>query len=288
MRIIYVDDEQDAIFNFRYEVKALGYTDSIACFTDSLEALRFAQQATIDAAFLDIDMPLMNGLELSQKLRKIHPNIEVIFITAYDEYAFDSYKSGGRMYLTKPYDAEELQEAFVLLRKLVKAEESPAAPTAAEPATAEPQVPKVFLNTFGNFDVFLDGKVVPFANAKAKELLALLINHRGSSVSNVQVVSCLWEGKEYDSVTSSYVRRTSNALKVQLEELGLGDMVLFDRNAKRFNMAYHNCDFFDVMDGGGDYIFAYNGYYMSQYSWAEENTFMVEKRIKDQLNRFNK
>ncbi len=59
--------------------------------------------------FLDIEMPLMNGFELLEKLPDI--NFELIFTTSYDQYAIKAIRFSALDYLLKPVDREELQQA---------------------------------------------------------------------------------------------------------------------------------------------------------------------------------
>ena len=56
-----------------------------------------------------------------------------------------------------------------------------------------PEKPKVYIQTFYGFDVFVNGRVIYFPSKKSKELLAILINQRGGSVSLAQVVHILYE-----------------------------------------------------------------------------------------------
>jgi DNA-binding LytR/AlgR family response regulator len=55
-------------------------------------------------------MPEMNGIELAERLMEIDPYIEVIFITAYNQYALDAFRAHAIGYLLKPLDANELKE----------------------------------------------------------------------------------------------------------------------------------------------------------------------------------
>ena len=67
-------------------------------------------------ALLDIDMPIMNGLLVAEKLCKIHPFLNIIFLTGYPEYALDSYTVYASDFLVKPLCREALAHAFNNLR----------------------------------------------------------------------------------------------------------------------------------------------------------------------------
>ena len=87
MNVIYVDDERIALECFEYEARALKEIAQLNLFDSAESALSFARQNEVDAAFLDIEMPEMSGLLLAKALREIHPEICIIFVTAYSNYA---------------------------------------------------------------------------------------------------------------------------------------------------------------------------------------------------------
>lgn len=273
MKLIYVDDEKMALENFRYDTQDRDDVSDVQFFTNPKEALEYVKTHRVDAAFLDITMPEMDGIELAGYLKAAQPDLEIVYVTGYSDYAHQAYKVGGRAYLTKPYLDEELEQTFTLLKKLVG--------KVSESQPVEEAVMKgVFIRTFVNFDLLIDGLPVVFKNAKAKELLALLVDYRGSSLAGNQIFHKLWEEKEYDATTSTYVRRTLRALKEQLEELGILDILISHRNAHSINPGTFVCDYYETMKGSEVYLHEYNGYYMQQYYWAEESIAIVESKIK--------
>ena len=134
-------------------------------FSNPLEALETFREDPVEAVFLDIEMPEMNGLVLVERLREISPDVVVVFITGYEQYALDALKIRADYYLTKPYDSRDIREVLERARLL-----------------SARQKKRVYVRTFGRFDVFIDGTAVYFPNAKAKELLALCVDHRGGTV----------------------------------------------------------------------------------------------------------
>lgn len=276
MKIIYVDDEKKAYQNFQYDIEHRADIKSMVYFQRPLMALEYAKDNPIDVAFLDVTMPEMNGIELAKELKKLDSSIEIIYVTGYEEYALEAFKVGGRAFLTKPYTEEELEEVFLLLDKLLDKKEK----KENKAEVVEHQDAHVFMRTFGNFDMLVDGKPVIFKNSKAKELLALLVDRKGGSISSNQIFQKLWEEREYSQLTSTYVRRTVRALINQLESLELGDMVENNRNSLHINVNVFSCDYYEVMKGNTDYKCEYNGYYMTQYYWAEETIAIIENKIR--------
>lgn len=71
------------------------------------EALTCMQENPCDIAFLDIRMRSMTGLELARKLKDIHPKINIIFVTGYDEYAGEAMRLHASGYIEKPVTEEK-------------------------------------------------------------------------------------------------------------------------------------------------------------------------------------
>lgn len=110
MRIIYVDDEKPAIENFRFTVANFQEVDELSTFQSGEEALEFANSNTVDAAFLDMEMPGIHGLELARALRSRSPEIRIVFVTAYGQYALDAFGVDAVGYVLKPYTAADIRK----------------------------------------------------------------------------------------------------------------------------------------------------------------------------------
>ena len=83
MKVIYVDDETALLDNFRMTVEGLSMVEELNLFRKSEEALKWAQDHPVEVAFLDIQMPGINGIELAKRLKGIDRNIRIVFVTAY-------------------------------------------------------------------------------------------------------------------------------------------------------------------------------------------------------------
>ncbi|MDD4819879.1 MAG: LytTR family DNA-binding domain-containing protein [Flavobacteriales bacterium] len=111
---IIVDDEPLALDLLQRYVERTPFLSLKARCSGSSEAIEALSYGDIDVAFLDIQMPGMNGLELS---RLIGERTQVVFTTAFDRYALDGFKVGAADYLLKPFDYTEfLRAASKVLR----------------------------------------------------------------------------------------------------------------------------------------------------------------------------
>ena len=135
------------------------------------DVIEFAKsRQDIDVAILDINLPVINGIELAEKLKKLIPEIHIIFITGYPEYKSEAMENGCSGYLTKPTNADEIKKELAFVMQNMKT------------AAAE----KVRMQCFGNFDVFINDNPVVFNLTKAKELLAYLVDRCRTDFADIQ------------------------------------------------------------------------------------------------------
>jgi DNA-binding LytR/AlgR family response regulator len=83
------------------------------------EAAALIQELSPDVAFLDIQMPGLNGLEVALKSNLVSERTQVVFLTAFDEYAVDAFESGAIDYLLKPLDEKRLMMTIKRLSQLI-------------------------------------------------------------------------------------------------------------------------------------------------------------------------
>ena len=79
MRIMAVDDELLALEDFEDTCKEVGITDEIVKFSNPLDALSYAAMNKVDIAFLDIEMPIIKGIDLAKRIKAVSPNVRIVF-----------------------------------------------------------------------------------------------------------------------------------------------------------------------------------------------------------------
>lgn len=264
MRIIVVDDEFLALEDFEDTCRGLGIEDEIVKFNNPLDALSFVAQNKVDIAFLDIEMPVIKGIELAKRIKALSPNVRIIFTTGYSEYALEAFGVDAVDYVLKPYEPDSIKRAYdkALLIKDAVSENH------------------IFIKTFGYFDVFVDGKSVNFSSAKSKELLALLVDRNGGVVSTEQAISFLWEGRAYDETVQSLFRKVLRSLRATLEEAGIQEILVDNRNQRSIDKTKFSCDYYELLENGRSEKVKYFGKYMDQYSWAQATKEQIDEMFK--------
>lgn len=127
-RVIVVDDETKIRSGILYAFpwKQMGF-EIVADFDSSLRALEYIGSNAVDVVLTDIKMPILNGVELAQKIRELGLQTEIIFISGFRdfEYAKSAIRLGARQYITKPLNRDEVIAAFLNLRTLLDSRAPP-------------------------------------------------------------------------------------------------------------------------------------------------------------------
>lgn len=120
MQVLICDDDHYVRKMLEKVVSENTDTGKIFVAGDGLEAVKIAGGNHLDVALLDIDMPNLDGLETAKILKKTAPDIELVFITGYMEYAIDSFSVHPYDYILKPIDTDRLEEVLGELAERIK------------------------------------------------------------------------------------------------------------------------------------------------------------------------
>ena len=114
--VIMVDDRKIILAGGLPVVEAAMPNATVTGFTRPSEALEYARANRVSLAFLDIELGKMSGLELCHALLKINPRTNVVYLTAYSDYAIDAWNTGASGFMLKPITAEGIQDQLKKLR----------------------------------------------------------------------------------------------------------------------------------------------------------------------------
>lgn len=247
MKILIVDDERLSLARTVRIVTLATENDEIRGFSLPSEALKAVREEDFlpDIAFLDIEMPVTDGIAVARELKKLNPKINIIFTTGYAQYmkaALDMFASG---YILKPVEAEDVAKQLKNLRYSAPVKKS------------------LYVRVFGNFDLLKNGVPVRFYLQKAKETLAYLVHKNGTSVTKKELCAVLFEDMEYSARIQDYFVKIVRSLKKTLSEIGAPDLLVQGRNSYSVNTELFDSE---LSDGSAE---AHHGEYMSQYAWAE-------------------
>ena len=264
MNTLIVDDRQLAVNAMKKIMDRINPEGTHIGVNSSEEALEVLSSKIIDVAFLDIEMPGLNGMNLAWYMKNLSPDTNVIFVTGHSEYALEAHEVYASGFLLKPVDEEEVRKALDHLRYPIK--------------NAEKN--DIWIQCFGKFEIFYKGEPVHFNRNKTKELFAYLIDQKGANCTMGELLNILWENKPDSRSQRSQLRNLIADLKNTLEQIHAQDIIIRSRNKMAVDKRKVKCDYYDFLEGIPYAINAYHGEYMSQYSWSEMTIAVLTKTEK--------
>lgn len=251
MRAIIVDDESLMIHKFVRLAADIEYLNVAGTFDNAEDAENYVAANPVEAAFLDIEMPEVDGIELAKRLRAIRSDILIVFITAYDEYIHDANEINGDHYIIKPYTRATLENVMEKLRLL-----------------SVRQHKDIYIQTFGRFMVRRNDVPVKLTG-KAKEILALVVTRCGKEISNEEIYSTIWEGRPYNNASMSVYYNALRRLKNTLRAAGIEGILVSTPRGQTVNTALFDCDYYAWKAKNVDRRDLFEGEFLSEYSWGE-------------------
>jgi two-component SAPR family response regulator len=253
MTIIVVDNSAKALTQTSEVVASLNPDAELVRYTSSAAALADARVRDIDVAFIETDMPELNGLDLGRYLVDLHPLINLVFLSKKYGGAYDAMQLHASGYLLEPVEEPALKRELEELRH----------------PELEKKHKRVFAQTFGNFELFVDGKPVSFKYSRTKELVAVLVNNRGAQTTNGEIIANLWEDDGDPEKKASYLSNLRQDLQNTFTKLRLNGIILKQRGSLAIAADRIECDLYDWLKNGKNSKYHYMGDYMNQYSWPE-------------------
>ena len=251
MRILIVDSNAEYAQQLAQTVCLAFPNAAVDIESDEEEACYLVERKEYSAALTETKRIDFNGLNFARSVHERSPQTRVIFITNDPSFAVPAFKTRAVGYLVAPITKNDLQEEFIDLG-LFGGENH-----------------KIEAKTFGNFEMFCDGKIMQFGRVKSKELLAYLIDKNGTTATGSELIVNLWEDKDVDRTTRSMLHNLVADVKKTLLSYGISGLFESKRNAFRVKKEMLVCDYFDLLDGKEDAARKFKGEYMSAYAWAE-------------------
>jgi two-component system LytT family response regulator len=280
LKVIVVDDERLALRNMERVLEGqieLGYhLDTVKTFHNPYAALEIVQQENFDVAFLDIEMPEINGLELADQILSIQPNIQIVFVTAYQDYAVKAFEMNVLDYLLKPVNQNRL--AMTMQRVMVSISRN------VESSEETGQSKLCCLQKMSYIDMHGVPQSFPWKTLKASELFAYLVNHHDKTVNKQTLIDLLWPEHDLEKATTQLhtaiyqirkiIKEASLNLKVKYKDGGysfvLGQLKL---DVEEWVTSVWNAPALtaDTLEYHLNILAQYRGDYLEEhrYTWAE-------------------
>lgn len=262
LNILYVNNNKTALSDFKSVIMGMPEATIVSAFSRAQDAVAYVKKNTVDVAFVAADSKGEDGIALAKELKDEDINIKLVITSSDESKAYAAFKAGAIDYVLEPFTKDEVALALEKA-KLIK------------PVPAK----RVRIKTMPNFEVYIDGKLFPINSAKPKELLAVLVDKNGGSVTAGLAISYLWEDRVPDQSTQSLYRMTCKRLREILAGAGI-EFILGSSGQQRFiNPELFACDYYELLAGDPDAVKNFNGEYMTEYSWAEDTNARLTNSI---------
>jgi len=164
---VIVDDEQLARDELAFLLKSVGDVDVVAQGKNGMEAVSLIREHSPDVVFLDVQMPGLDGFGVIKRLvdRKV-PLPQIVFATAFDQYAVKAFEVNAVDYLLKPFDKKRVTLSVQKARKNLQSDSAPGERLESLMKLLEGQKPqntKVLLKSGGRL-ILVDQKDICFAS----------------------------------------------------------------------------------------------------------------------------
>lgn len=244
VRAVIIDDEKPALEGLKFLLHKSG-VDVCGTFQNPQLAVENAAELKPDVAFIDIEMPGMNGLETAERLLALLPDLKIIFVTAYHQYAVEAFELAAIDYVLKPVHPQRLERTLSRLRT------EPAHPARQDEARDAGAGPDGFgkagaptVRFLGRFECFApDGRRLElhWRTAKAKELFVYLLHKRGSSVPKERLIDLLWPEMEEEKALTN-LHTTVYQVRRLLKDQVLPCRLSYVENSYRLDAPEMACD----------------------------------------------
>ena len=246
MKIILVDDDKAILIILKRMLNKINGVEVLSCFNNSREALDFISEyhMDIDLAFLDIEMPEENGMDLAKKISTTSSSIDIIFITSNREYTVEAFDICAFDYIVKPVTQE----------RLIRTIERAANKKLILDSERLKQENNISVHLFGGIDVNSKSLgAVKWISAKSMELFVYLILNDGHNVAKSMIIEEIFQGMQIKNaenylktsvyqIRKAFVNHVSNPLiisnngyyKLELDDFYI-DFVDFEKRIKDIN-----------------------------------------------------
>jgi two-component SAPR family response regulator len=235
LSVIIVEDEKPSLKLMKLMINKNKNFNIIGEYTNSAEAYERIISDNPDVVFLDVEMPIMNGTHLAKKIYEYNKNIQIVFITAYPQYAVDAFKVNAANYILKPINEEDLTiTAERLLRNHsfinsnIKDKDNYA------------------VEGLGSFKVYEKASktYVKWPTAKSEELFAYFIYNKSEWHDKWRLCDLLWSDCNAKNAEHN-LHSTIYRMKTALKKIGVENIISYNQGIYRVDFTDFKCDIWE-------------------------------------------
>lgn len=254
IKSIIVDDEQYVLEEIAETIKDFKEIQIIETTNNPKQALEFIKKNEVQLAFLDIEMPEINGLVLAEKILNVKSDIEIVFITAYNHYACDAFEANAIDYVLKPIKKERLVKTLNKILKVIEVKHVECKPV-------------LKVKAFKKFRAFVNEELIKWRTAKDGELLAYLIENVNIPIHKEKLAEEMWNQVDVKNALI-YLQSSIYRLRKFFSKNGYDNPIIYANNCYVLNEINIDCD-----------LWSYNKFLNNDYIISDNNVTEYEELV---------
>jgi two-component SAPR family response regulator len=228
---IVVDDEWYNLREISELAESTGFLNVAGKYQNPLTVLEELHSTCPRVAFIDIEMPEMDGITLAEKLLEYDPSIIIVFITSWDQYAVKAFDLNALDYILKPIKLERFSKMIEKIRNEINQE--------------LPQSHLLKIKCFDSLEATIGGMPVKWERAKAEELFAFLLMNHGRFMHKEVIIENLWP--DYSPEKALPILQTA-ICKIRKVFSQIQDSVKLEYSGNKYCLTIENaqCDYLEM------------------------------------------
>lgn len=223
MKVLLIDDEALALELMERMLTKIDGIQIMGKYVDPREALKKLSTEDMDAIFLDMEMGGIHGLKFMEELYSRNISVEVVFVTAYSQFAVDAFGLDAADYLLKPVSADRLNKTIQKLLERIELKK-------IKELHAQEKVENLYIRTLGTFNIFSgEGQSelpIRWRTKKVKELFCFLWQNNDRPLNKFRIMEELWPEIPEDK-GAALLHTTVYQLRKVIKELGYENGIQF-------------------------------------------------------------
>jgi DNA-binding LytR/AlgR family response regulator len=215
MKCILIDDEPLARQGLEKMLESISSLVLLDSFSNALDANEYLKSSEVDLMFLDIEMAALNGLDFAKSLMS---KPLIIFVTAYPQYALDSYEIDAIDYLVKPVRMERMLKAVNKAENYLKLLQK----DREEPETASVENDYVFIKSDRRF-VKIFFKEILFIEGLKDYVIIQTESKKVLTAMNIKTIHAQLPEKNFTRVSKSFIVNTDHIISVDTHSIYIKD-----------------------------------------------------------------
>ncbi|MFM1652891.1 response regulator [Brevibacillus sp. B_LB10_24] len=226
--MLLIDDERLSLQFMEKMLQDVEGLQLMGKYQDPRQALDDLPRFKPDVVFLDVEMPEMDGIEAAEEILRRSPDTDIVFVTAYEEYAVKAFELNALDYVLKPVQRERMLKTLMRIKKEKETSKN---------STASGKLQRI--HCFQSLKIEVSGRspeTIRWRTSKAQELFSYLVHRRGQPVRKDYLLELLWADVEWKKGYSQ-LYTTVYQIRKTLDQLGIGLKIINCENGYRLDIS---------------------------------------------------